>query len=80
MLKAHTPAIAPLEADDQLYVKTNLAMVRIPSVVNFLDGCALSIPCHHPGEAPVGLMVVGQSGGDRRLLAVGLAVESALRQ
>ena len=74
------PAIAPLEADDQLYGKTNLAILRNPSVVNFLDGCALSIPCHQPGEGPVGLMVVGQSGEDRRLLAVGLAVESALRQ
>ena len=74
------PAIAPLEADDQLYGKTNLAILRNPSVVNFLDGCALSIPCHQRGEGPVGLMVVGQSGEDRRLLAVGLAVESALRQ
>jgi aspartyl-tRNA(Asn)/glutamyl-tRNA(Gln) amidotransferase subunit A len=73
------PAIAPLEADDQLYGKTNLAILRNPSVVNFLDGCALSIPCHQPGEGPVGLMVVGQSGEDRRLLAVGLALESALR-
>ena len=74
------PAIAPLEADDQLYGKTNLAMLRNPTVVNFLDGCALSIPCHQPGQGPVGLMVVGQSGEDRRLLAVGLALESALRQ
>ena len=74
------PAIAPLEADDQLYGKTNLAILRNPSVVNFLDGCVLSIPCHQRGEGPVGLMVVGQSGEDRRLLAVGLAVESALRQ
>jgi Asp-tRNA(Asn)/Glu-tRNA(Gln) amidotransferase A subunit family amidase len=32
------------------------------------------------GEGPVGLMVVGQSGRDRRLLAPGLAVESALGQ
>ena len=74
------PAIAPLEADDQLYGKTNLAILRNPSVVNFLDACALSIPCHQPGQGPVGLMVVGQSGEDRRLLAVGLALESALRQ
>lgn len=74
------PAIAPLEADDALYGRTNLAMLRNPSVVNFLDGCALSIPCHRPGEGPVGLMVVGQSGGDRRLLAVGLALEAALRR
>ena len=73
------PPIAPLEKDDQLYGKTNLAMLRNTSVVNFLDGCALSIPCHEPGSAPVGLMIVGQSGGDRRLLAVGLALESALR-
>ena len=74
------PAIAPLEADDRLYGKTNLAILRNPSVVNFLDGCALSIPCHEPGAGPVGLMVVEQSGEDRRLLAVGLAVESALRR
>ena len=73
------PAIAPLESGDQLYGKTNLALLRNPSVVNFLDGCALSIPCQAPGAAPVGLMLVGQSGEDRRLLAVGLALESALR-
>ncbi len=73
------PAIAPLEADEQLYGKTNMAMLRNPSVVNFLDGCALSMPCHEPGQGPVGLMVVGQSGEDRRLLAVGLALEPALR-
>ncbi len=72
------PAIAPLEADDKLYGATNLALLRNPSAVNFLDGCALSIPCHEPGTAPVGLMVVGQSGEDRRLLALGLALESAL--
>jgi aspartyl-tRNA(Asn)/glutamyl-tRNA(Gln) amidotransferase subunit A len=73
------PEIGPLEADDKLYAKTNLAMLRNPSVVNFLDGCALSIPCQEPGAAPVGMMVVGRSGEDRRLLATGLALESALR-
>ena len=73
------PAIAPLEADDQLYGRANLAMLRNPSVVNFLDGCALSLPCQEPDAAPVGLMLMGQSGEDRRLLAVGLALEAALR-
>ena len=57
----------------------NNAILRNPSVVNFLDGCALTIPCHVPGAGPVGLMVVGQCGEDRRLLAVGLAIESALQ-
>ena len=74
------PAISPLEADDKLYGRTNLAILRNPSVVNFLDGCALSIPCHQRGAAPVGLMVVGQYGEDRRLLAVGLALEPVLGQ
>ncbi len=74
------PAIAPLETDYPLYGKTDRAILRNPSVVNFLDGCALSIPCHQRGEAPVGLMVVGQCGEDRHLLAVGLALESALSQ
>ena len=74
------PAIAPLEMDDELYARTNLAILRNTSLVNFLDGCALSIPCHAAGAAPVGLMLVGQRGADRRLLAVGLAVASALRQ
>jgi aspartyl-tRNA(Asn)/glutamyl-tRNA(Gln) amidotransferase subunit A len=73
------PRIGPLETDDKLYGQTNLAMLRNPSVVNFLDGCALSIPCQEPGTAPVGMMLVGQGGEDRRLLAAGLALESALR-
>lgn len=77
---AIAPAIAPLEADDQLYGRTNIAMLRNTGVVNFLDGCALSIPCHEPGTAPVGLMIVGQGGEDRRLLAMGLALEEALRR
>lgn len=74
------PAIAPLEADEQLYNQTDYAMLRNPSVVNFLDGCALTIPCHAPGTGPVGLMLVGQSGADWPLLAVGLAVEAAITQ
>ena len=72
------PAIAPLEADERLYNQTDYALLRNPSVVNFLDGCALTIPCHVPGAGPVGLMLVGQGGADRHLLAVGLAVEAAI--
>ncbi|HEX7006264.1 MAG TPA: amidase [Alphaproteobacteria bacterium] len=74
------PALEPLEKDDALYAKTNALVLRNPSAFNFLDRCALSLPCHAPGEAPVGLMLVGEHGGDRRLLSVGLAVEAALRR
>lgn len=74
------PALAPLEANDDLYAKTNVLVLRNPTVGNFLDRCALSIPCHAPGEAPVGLMLMGEHGDDRRLLSLGLAVEAALKQ
>jgi aspartyl-tRNA(Asn)/glutamyl-tRNA(Gln) amidotransferase subunit A len=73
------PAIAPLEADEHLYNRIDYEILRNPSVVNFIDGCALTVPCHEPGSGPVGLMIVGQAGEDRRVFAVGLAIEAALR-
>jgi len=71
--------IADLMADEALYFRTNALVLRNPSVINFLDGCALSVPCHQAGEAPVGLMIAAEGGGDRRVLALGLAVEAALQ-
>jgi aspartyl-tRNA(Asn)/glutamyl-tRNA(Gln) amidotransferase subunit A len=72
------PLIAELTASDAAYVDANMAMLRNPSVFNFLDCCALSIPCHLPGEAPVGLMVAARPGEDLHLLRIGMAIEAAL--
>ncbi|MES2220739.1 MAG: amidase family protein [Acidobacteriota bacterium] len=72
------PLISGLVSDDAAYVQANACMLRNTSVSNFLDGCALSIPCHLPGEAPVGLMVAAASGNDHQLLRIGSAIESAL--
>jgi len=72
------PPLAPLVASDQKYMETNAFILRNPSLFNFLDGCALSIPCHRPGEAPVGLMVAGLAANDRQILSIGAAIESAL--
>jgi aspartyl-tRNA(Asn)/glutamyl-tRNA(Gln) amidotransferase subunit A len=72
------PPIAELDADEAEYHRVNLLMLRNPTYINFLDGCALSIPCHPAGEAPVGLMLARFDGLDRRLLAIGEAVEQAL--
>ncbi|HVO47786.1 MAG TPA: amidase [Steroidobacteraceae bacterium] len=72
------PAIAELTTDDA-YIRTNALMLRNPSIVNFLDGCAISIPCHEPGSAPVGLSLFGLRNTDHRLLAVAAAVEECLR-
>lgn len=73
------PAIAALAADDE-YARINLATLRNPSVVNFLDRCALTLPCHEPGDAPVGFGLMGEHLGDRRLISIGLACETALRR
>ena len=72
------PLISDLVSDDAAYVQANATMLRNPSIFNFLDGCALSIPCHLPGEAPVGLMLAAPSGGDHQLLRIGAAIEAAL--
>jgi aspartyl-tRNA(Asn)/glutamyl-tRNA(Gln) amidotransferase subunit A len=72
------PRIADLEASEAAYFEANTALLRNPSIFNFLDGCALSIPCHLPGEPPVGLMVAGLGGWDTQVLRAGLAIETAL--
>lgn len=73
------PAITALAADKD-YARTNMAILRNPSVVNFLDRCALTLPCQQPGEAPVGLSLMGEHLGDRRLISIGLSCEAALRR
>lgn len=72
------PPIATLLASDDLYGSTNLLMLRNPTFINFLGGCALSLPCHRAGDAPVGLMLAGPRGHDQQVLALGFAVEQAL--
>ncbi len=72
------PPIGGLQRDDDLYHRINLLVLRNPTLINFLDGCALSLPCHENGEAPVGLMLARFDGADHDLLAIGEVVERAL--
>jgi aspartyl-tRNA(Asn)/glutamyl-tRNA(Gln) amidotransferase subunit A len=77
-----TPITAPSLAQvgpDESYVRINGLMLRNPSIVNFLDGCAISIPCHEPGSAPVGLTLFGLRNTDRQLLSIAASVEQSLR-
>ncbi len=60
------PRIADLESSDEAYFDANVAMLRNPSVINFIDGCSISVPCHLPGEAPVGFMISARGGEDSR--------------
>jgi aspartyl-tRNA(Asn)/glutamyl-tRNA(Gln) amidotransferase subunit A len=71
------PRIVELEPDEA-YRHANMLMLRNPAIANFLDCCAISIPCHRAGEAPIGLMLLGAPGADRRLLAFAAAVEQVV--
>ena len=71
------PRIADLD-DEGEYNRVNLLQLRNTAVANFLDRCAISLPCHRPGAPPVGLMLMGETGQDGRLLTVAAGVEGVL--
>ncbi len=68
------PAFRDLEKPEAARA-ANFLLLRNTGLANFFDRCAVSIPCHKAGDAPVGLMLVGETGADRRLLAIAAAVE-----
>jgi aspartyl-tRNA(Asn)/glutamyl-tRNA(Gln) amidotransferase subunit A len=72
------PSIAEASASDEAYFRWNGRILRNTGLINFLDGCAATLPCQQPGEAPVGLMVSGVAMADRHVLAVARAVEGVL--
>ena len=76
------PAIAELQASsdgDQAFFKANGLLLRNTFAINFLDGCAFTLPCQAPGELPVGLMLAAPGGHDAALAGLALAVEAALQ-
>jgi Asp-tRNA(Asn)/Glu-tRNA(Gln) amidotransferase A subunit family amidase len=73
------PPIAELEASEDAFFKANGLLLRNPSTINLLDGCAVSVPCHDEGTLPVGLMIAGPAMADRKVLAVARAIENALQ-
>ena len=83
MLSPTLPIVAPpiaSLADDETYGRINMLALRNPSVVNFIDGCAISIPCHREGEAPVGLMIASTAGNDRKVLSIARSAEIVNRR
>lgn len=77
------PVIAPKISDmddNAQYVATNMLLLRNTGIANFLDLCAISLPCHKPGDAPVGLMIMGQNGQDSRLFEIAAQLEHLLAE
>ncbi|PJI98119.1 amidase/aspartyl-tRNA(Asn)/glutamyl-tRNA(Gln) amidotransferase subunit A [Acidovorax sp. 69] len=95
LLSPTVPMVAPFIADvapadgvdktqdsarDAEFFRVNNLLLRNTSVVNLLDGCALSLPCHVQGELPVGLMVWHGALRDDSVLNAGLQIEKLLQK
>lgn len=82
MLMPTVPIVAPrieaLLATDTSFFEANRQLLRNPSLINLLDGCALSLPCQRSGDLPVGFSIAAPALQDARVLALGLAVERLL--
>lgn len=71
--------LAPGSARDEAFFAVNTQLLRNTSMVNMLDGCAISIPCQAPDEMPVGLMVWHAALHDDPVLNIALQIENLLR-
>ena len=72
-------ALAPGAERDDAFFKVNGLLLRNTSIINMLDGCAISIPCHAPDELPVGLMVWHGAMRDDGVLNVAQQIEQVLQ-
>lgn len=71
------PALSALTEDSE-YLRLNALVLRNPSIVNFLDGCAISIPSHAPDAPPTGLSLFGPRNSDRQILTAAGLVETLI--
>ena len=65
-------------ARDAEFFRVNALLLRNTSVVNMLDGCAISIPCHTRDELPAGLMLWHGAMRDDTVLNIACQVEQML--
>ncbi len=72
------PTIAEVDASDEAFMRWNLRIVSLCGLINFLDGCATTMPCQAPGAAPVGFTVCGTAMQDRHVLSVAKAIEAVV--
>jgi aspartyl-tRNA(Asn)/glutamyl-tRNA(Gln) amidotransferase subunit A len=74
------PPLAPLEVDDELFMRTNLATLRLTMPGSLLNLPGVSLPSGCDGQGlPTGMLISAPPGEDSRLLRIALAVEAALR-
>ncbi|WP_426435070.1 amidase [Bradyrhizobium genosp. P] len=76
---ANTPPVIADLADDKAFAVQNLRALRNCTLINVLDGCAISLPAHREGEVPVGLMLAAAGGSDRRIFELAACMEAVIR-
>lgn len=76
---AMTPPVIADLAGDAAYTRANMLSLRNCALINTVDGCAISLPCHREGEAPVGLMLAAAGGSDRRIFEIAASIEPMIR-
>ncbi len=69
------PLIAEVEAD---FDRLNALMLRNPSAVNFLDGCAATVPMQRAQRLATGLMIFAPGGRDWAVLGMAQRIEALL--
>jgi amidase/aspartyl-tRNA(Asn)/glutamyl-tRNA(Gln) amidotransferase subunit A len=72
--------VAPGPERDAEFFRVNGLLLRNTSAVNTLDGCGISLPCHAPGELPVGMMAWHAAMHDDTILQLALLLEPLLQQ
>src|SRR5262249_20923555 len=73
------PPIAAFAKDEDFW-RLNARILPNTGPVNFLDGCAITIPMSQRGAGAVGLTLMGRHGEDRHLLALALGVEAVIEK
>lgn len=73
------PPLAELEADDELFVSTNLATLRLTMPGSLLDMPGIALPSGFDAAGlPTSLLLAAPSGADDALLALALAAQASL--
>src|SRR3954447_24996499 len=76
---ANTPPRIGALKDDAAFTKANVLCLRNCTLINMIDGCAISLPAHRDDEVPVGLMLAGAGGTDRRIFELAAGMEGVVR-
>lgn len=71
------PAISETDTPEKMRA-VNMRCLQNSATANYFDGCSISLPCHEPGNAPVGLMISSQNGDDEKLYAVAATIEAVI--